>query len=276
MTRNVIFSDLDGTLLDPDTYAFNAALPALRLIASQDIPLVICSSKTRPEIESIRSALGNRDPFVSENGGAAFIPEGMFDDVPGGKRIAGYAAVEWGRPYAVLREALAAARARTGAVLSGYGDKTVEEIMRETGLDRESARSSKQREYDEPFTSSSGEACIPDVVSAVKEFGLRVVCGGRYFHLMGENDKGRAVRYLADLYRRKTGPIRTIGLGDSDNDVSLLQSVDVPILVRRHDGTFAKTPPLPGLIRTRSIGPLGWNEAVLGIIGTGRSSTTNA
>jgi mannosyl-3-phosphoglycerate phosphatase len=65
----VIFSDLDGTLLDRDTYSFEPARPALRLIKERDIPLVLSSSKTRAEIELHRRRLENHHPFTSENGG---------------------------------------------------------------------------------------------------------------------------------------------------------------------------------------------------------------
>ncbi len=54
----VIFTDLDGTLLDRDTYSFEPALPALRLIRQKDIPLVLSSSKTRAEIEFYRERIG--------------------------------------------------------------------------------------------------------------------------------------------------------------------------------------------------------------------------
>lgn len=46
----IIFTDLDGTLLDV-VYSYHAANEALHSIREQDIPLVICSSKTRAEIE---------------------------------------------------------------------------------------------------------------------------------------------------------------------------------------------------------------------------------
>ena len=51
MARIVIFTDLDGTLLHPKSYSFDAALPALNLIKEKKIPLVLCSSKTKAEIE---------------------------------------------------------------------------------------------------------------------------------------------------------------------------------------------------------------------------------
>lgn len=76
--RIVVFTDLDGTLLDHATYRFDAALPALRLLKARQIPLVVCSSKTASEIEALRNRLRLSHPFISENGGAIFVPRGYF------------------------------------------------------------------------------------------------------------------------------------------------------------------------------------------------------
>jgi len=72
MAKIIVFTDLDGTLLHPKTYSFDAAMPALKLIKEKDIPLILCSSKTRAEIEVYRKKLDNQHPFVSENGGGIF------------------------------------------------------------------------------------------------------------------------------------------------------------------------------------------------------------
>lgn len=78
MARIIIITDLDGTLLHPKTYSFEKAMPALRLIKEMGIPLVFCSSKTRTEVEVWRQRLENSHPFISENGGGIFIPDGYF------------------------------------------------------------------------------------------------------------------------------------------------------------------------------------------------------
>ena len=39
---------------------------------------MLVTSKTRSEVEPVRRALGNHDPFIVENGGAAFLPAGSF------------------------------------------------------------------------------------------------------------------------------------------------------------------------------------------------------
>jgi predicted mannosyl-3-phosphoglycerate phosphatase (HAD superfamily) len=58
----VIFTDLDGALLDRETYSFEPALPALRFIKEKKIPLIFVSSKTRAEIEGYRKKLKNTIP----------------------------------------------------------------------------------------------------------------------------------------------------------------------------------------------------------------------
>ncbi|HKQ32701.1 MAG TPA: HAD hydrolase family protein, partial [Thermodesulfobacteriota bacterium] len=105
--RFVVYTDLDGTLLDHHTYSFDKAVPALRLLESEGVPLIINSSKTRPEIERYRSLLGNTHPFVTENGGGIFIPENYFSRSPVcDKRSDGYCIVELGAPREELKAVL--------------------------------------------------------------------------------------------------------------------------------------------------------------------------
>src|SRR4051812_40579094 len=78
IVRKVIFSDLDGTLLQPDTYSCGPAETAVRALRELGYPLVLCSSKTRAELEFWRGKLHNDAPFIVENGGAIYIPRNYF------------------------------------------------------------------------------------------------------------------------------------------------------------------------------------------------------
>ena len=78
MTTIIIITDLDGTLLHPVSYSFEDAIPALEEVHKANIPVILCSSKTKAEIEVYRRRINNRDPFISENGGGIFIPKGYF------------------------------------------------------------------------------------------------------------------------------------------------------------------------------------------------------
>ncbi len=268
MTRpTIIFSDLDGTLLDHKTYSFEPARTALEALLEAGIPLVFCTSKTRLETERWRRALANIHPFIVENGGAVFVPEGYFGPEAGfDKRDGGYGVLEVGRPYPELRQALERIRASTGLPLRGFGDMTVEEIAERCGFTRQDAALAAMREYDEPFIGIE-EGMLPRVVQEAGALGCQVVSGGRFHHLVGGSDKGRAVRALRSLYEVSWGPIRTVGLGDSANDEPMLRAVDIPILVRRPDGSYLEAAHLPELIIAPYAGPEGWRDTILGILG---------
>jgi len=263
MARLVIFTDLDGTLLHPKTYSYADALPALDLVRERNIPLVVCSSKTRAEIEVYRNRLRNGDPFIVENGGGIFIPEGCFPFPIEGKAHNGYQLISLGMPYGEIRKQFTALRERLGTQARGFGDMTPEEIAALTGLSREEAVLAKQRDFDEPFIFEGD----PDerFLQAIEGAGLSWT-QGRYFHLMGNHHKGKAVNILKALFERIYTTVMTLGLGDSLNDLPFLLAVDKPVLICREDGSHDPRINIPGLYRTTGIGPAGWNEAVLQLV----------
>jgi len=261
----VVFTDLDGTLLDHATYDWHPVLPALRLLRDRKIPVVFCSSKTRTEIEHYRHLLDNRDPFVAENGGGIFLPEGYFDltTLPPELVIvkeAGYAIICLGTPYHQLRQAIQELRGE-GFALTGFGDMTVAEVAELTGLTLDQAAMAKERKFDEPFVFSGSAAKIDELGAAIRARGL-CLTKGAFFHILGNSDKGIAVEILASLYRGKFGELFIIALGDSRNDLPMLQCADYPVAIRKpggsHDPDLAMVQP----VKTREIGPEGWNEAI--------------
>ncbi len=277
----IIFTDLDGTLLDSATYSFEAAREALNELRAREVSLILVSSKTRAEIESIRVRLCNHHPFIVENGGAIFIPKGYFDGPVDGATVRGeYEVVELGMPYARLRASLKDIEQALGIRLRGFGDMTESEIARRTGLSEMEAVLAKQREYDEPFLidappvpSSHTERKLDRIADVRRESaarGLRCTSGGLFHHLTGDNDKGRACRLLIDRYRQRSAATRerllTVAVGDSVNDLSMLLAVDRPILVRKPDGSHDPEVRAPNIILAPNAGPIGWNQAVLEVL----------
>jgi mannosyl-3-phosphoglycerate phosphatase family protein len=269
MKKIIVFSDLDGTLLDASSYSFEEALPALRLLRENGIPLVLCSSKTKKEMEHYRVLLHNRYPFITENGGGIFIPHGYFDPVrlpPDVTLIreGTYEVIRLGADYPSLRKALAELR-EEGFNVTGFGDMTAEEVSAVTGLDLEQAAMAGQRDFDEPFLFDGGEGQVDRLAGAVRDMGFGITQGA-FFHLLGDSDKGRAVTILAGLYREKSGEVTTIALGDSPNDIPMLECVDYPVLVKKRDGSYDNRIDIPGLKRAEGIGPEGWNRALMELL----------
>jgi hydroxypyruvate reductase len=74
------------------------------------------------------------------------------------------------------------------------------------------------------------------------------------------------VSLLKALYEKQGGAVECIGLGDSLNDLPLLRSVDVPVLVMHDDGSHDARIDIEGMAKTRLPGPAGWNESVLRLL----------
>ncbi len=258
--KKIIFTDLDGTLLD-GRYSFKKALPALKLIRKHEIPLIFCTSKTRAETELYRRRTGNNDPFIVENGGAIFIPENYFDfEFEYDYATANYLVIKLGTEYSKLRRILEMIRSR-GIAVAGFGDMSPEDISKLCGMNLEEAKLAKEREFDEPFKLANKEN-EKEVSRIIKQNGLNMVRGSGFYHLTGMNDKGKAVRILSDLYRKKFRRIITYGFGDSENDFEMLEAVDEAYVVQKPDGSFASMK----FKTVDGVGPEGWNKAVLGLL----------
>ena len=266
MKRWIFFTDLDGTLLDEKTYAFDAALPALAALRAGEIPLVLCSSKTRSEMREWWAQLGLSSPFVYENGGAIWIPAGYFEPMDG-ERV-----VTLGARREVLVTALSEMACETGSRLKGFSSMSPEEVAERTGLDLKTARLALQREHDEPFLLSD-EGPLGELRQAARRRGLRVTRGGRFFHLTDEaTDKGKAVRTLLDLQAKRDEAWMSVALGDAAIDLEMLLAVDRPILMPQAHGRVEETlgKALPGAECAPGPGPSGWNAAVLAVLKGGR------
>lgn len=264
----VIFTDLDGTLLDHETYGWKEAEPALDACRSRGIPICMVSSKTRAEMEILRVHLGISAPFVSENGGGIFFPQQALQEPPQeAVLINGLYVWALGPPHSVLVEAFEAIRKELGWRMKGLSEMSIEEISELTGLDHETCRLAAQREYDEPFVLEASHEGSPSLLERAAETrGLRVSVGGRFFHLHGKNDKAEAVRNLISWYKEKSARLVTVGLGDSPNDFSMLKETTHPVLIRSDRRFPGLERTIPGLRITAQSGPRAWNRAVLELI----------
>ena len=270
MEKLIIFTDLDGTLLDDTTYSFEKALPALDLIRQSAIPLILCSSKTKTEIEYYRKKLANSHPFVSENGGGIFIPKKYFDfplyavSFPI-EEEADYKVIRLGARYSDLRSAVKELQLE-GFEITGFGDMTAKELAAIANMAIDEAAMAKERDFDEPFIYRGPDHELPRLFQSINQKGFTFT-QGRFFHILGSSDKGITVSILTDLYKRKYENIKTIALGDSPNDIPMLERVDYPVCVQKHDGIYDPQINMPKLMWAEGIGPEGWNMAVLELLG---------
>jgi mannosyl-3-phosphoglycerate phosphatase len=267
----VVFTDLDGTLLDAESYGWKPAQPALEELARRGVPLVFCSSKTGAEIEAVRREMRNTHPFITENGGGVFVPQGYFASrLPQGFPVGSYKCMALAMPYGRIINDLEQIAQKAGVEVMGFHQMDAQDVAASTGLPLPAAELALEREFDEPFFFVRADAAAESrFMQLARARGLELTRGGRFWHLFQGSDKGRAVRKLMELYLASRPPkVCFAALGDSANDLPMLSAVDRAILVPRPDGAFDQEvlSQLPGVRRANAPGPEGWNAAVLGLL----------
>ena len=293
-----MFTDIDGTLVDINTAEYGKETDKLiRLIKERNIPLILTSAKTRLEQNKIREDLGLSDPFIVENGGAIVIPKGYFPDYAlrdikyplreiqetknGARDVNHEIVVEFGKPADYIRAKLSDIRKKYSINFRGVADISVEKLSNLALIPREQAKRMAQRNYGETILQIQSED-IARFIKYVQEDGMKVIHGGRFFDVTVGTDKGIAVGILKKLFKDKFhNNVTFFGIGDSTNDIPMLNLMDVPILVQRQDSTWVDDGEIKmknavdssrssissnKLIKVEGIGPNGWENAIHKII----------
>ena len=150
MTKTLVFTDMDGTLLDHHTYSFEAAKTGFNGIRKKDIPVIPTTSKTFAELQPLRESIGLDGPFIIENGAAIFIPHGFFKQKPSGTVwIDGY----WCKAFISNKNYWIKLLEKIGSEFDGkykqFSKMSIQEIQECTGFDERSSLAAK-RQFGEP------------------------------------------------------------------------------------------------------------------------------
>jgi len=236
-TPLVIFANIDALLSGPaGAAAAGGELTAFGALGDT-AAIVLCSGRTRPEIEHLSQGLPARYPFVCEHGAAAFVPEGYFPfAVPDSTPVSSYQVVEFGRSASAVAEVLRRTAERQGIRIRCFSDMSVADVAQDCGMSLLDARLAKLRDYGELFRVDPPDPqARARLMDALRSAHLRCVQGTHYDHVGASVDISIGVGLLRTLYRRLHGPTITIGVADWQADADVLQLVECPIVVESAD-----------------------------------------
>lgn len=261
--RKLLFTDLDGTLIDFVDYSFKQSQDAIELVKLTGIPIIFCSSKTRVEQKFYLDSLRIKDPFIVENGSAIFVPNGYFNfEFDCTQSIDGFQMIKLGKPRSFILDVIKKLRQELEFEVYGYADLKIEEIMQLTKLTKDFAKRASQRDFSETLLRIEDDPVkFEHFKEALKGYELECVSGGKFHTVMGLNsDKGHATTKLTKLFEQHFNDhLITYGIGDSANDLPLLKVVDRAFLVQKPPGKWSNLD-FDGLERVDKIGSLGWNQ----------------
>lgn len=188
--------------------------------------------------------------------------------------------IELGKPVDNIRAKLSAIRKKYTINFKGVADVSVEELSNIVSMPIEQAKRMADRRYGETILQIERKD-VARLIKYAKDEGMRVIHGGRFFDVTIGNDKGKAVEILRNLFKNKFhDDVTFFGIGDSTNDVSMLNLMDVPILVQKPDRSWLDyeikmlenvdssniSNNNNNIIKINGIGPNGWENAVHKII----------
>lgn len=254
----MVITDLDGTLLNHDTYDVTAAIPVIRSLQGNHIPIILNTSKTYAETRLIRDELAIDDPFIVENGSCIYLPVEQFPDQPSSAyREDSFWAIMQGKSFTDINRIFSQISTPHSAY-TRLSQCTIEQAVGLTGLSVERAELAIRRQFSEPVLWHASESELVEFTGWMEKQGLSVIQGGRFLHVMGECGKGRALEVLLQYYK---GLYKTIILGDSENDREMLSVADISIVINS-PGSDLLIKQLSPDIQPQACAPEGWAEAI--------------
>lgn len=265
----LIYTDLDGTLLDHDNYSFSAALPTLIALLEKGHFVMPNTSKTASELIEFRRQVPLDTPFIVENGAAVYVPLDFYPTPPSGTEIKGN---YWRKTFCKERGywlTLLNEYAKDFAHLyTGFSEMSVADIAELTSLSEADAALAARREFGEPLLWKGNDQQLTQFTQVMKQAGASILQGGRFVHVCGSCDKGSALTWLSGWFAQISTDTEftTVALGDSGNDTAMLEKADIAIQIKAHGRPFPKINKKQNLYQSTLYGPEGWAEILSSLI----------
>lgn len=268
-TSYLVFTDLDGTLLDHDTYSFDAAKPVMQKLREAGHFVIPNTSKTYAELEAFQRLAGLNTPFIFENGAAVAIPKNFFPWQPPETEDTGDV---WLKSFTHKRQYWLDLISKHGQhfadLYKGFSSMSVQDVIHLTGLSEQGANMAMQRGFGEPLQWLGDDYAKREFANTMQAAGATVLQGGRFMHICGETDKGQAMLWLAAIFEQECQEQKftTIALGDSGNDIAMLEAADVAVQIKSPTHEFPTINKKENLHQSTLYGPQGWSECLEKIV----------
>jgi HAD superfamily hydrolase (TIGR01484 family) len=246
----MLFSDVDGTLRNRRG-EFAVTAGALRPLRRW-LRIVLTSSRTLPQLTQMQRALGLEEPLLAENGAVLAIPR------PLGASDAGTTDILDERAWNVtlLGEPAPSLRSAVATIADAYS------LRVEYGAaEQVTARRASVLMRPTPEHRGAGFASLCE---ALADQRITATWGGQWYTITRGADKGRgALELLGRLSRANASPAHVAGVGDAENDASLLRVVPHAFVIADEDGRWNPIlSAIPGVRCMHAPGIAGWRDVI--------------
>lgn len=269
LERVLIFTDMDGTLLDHHSYSFEAAKTTIEALKNKDACIIPNTSKTYSELIELRENIGLNGPFIVENGAAIYVPASfMLRDKSHFTLKDGFYVKSFARPRQIFIELLNKLPNEFSGLFKAFHQMTLQEIAAYTDLPLHAAQKAQDRLYGEPIKWLGNNLEQKQAfIKALRDLGGHVVEGGRFIHFADKTDKAIAMQYFKEILQAEsTKNIVSVALGDGNNDLSMLEKADISICIKSPVNPKLSISKSSNVFYTNLEGPEGWAQSIQALI----------
>ncbi len=217
-----IVTDLDGTLMDHN-YDISPAIETIKWLKDNRIPIIPCTSKTASEVRYFREENELTDPFIVENGGAAYyLSDSREIEIPIGKSTNDLFSI-----FDKISDDI-------GYKLRPLSHLNCNEIQSLTGLKGEFITRAIDRKWSIPFLNPP-ESVKHKLSFISSKYDVCIFQGNLMSHMLSQSsNKGKAISILKNRLGKNN--VKVLALGDSHNDIPLLDAADYSIVIPGKNG----------------------------------------
>ena len=251
----IIFTDLDGSLLDRETFNFDSIKNYIFKLLKKEIFIIPNSSKTKKEIILFNKELKKNLPIICENGSAIYGLNSLNKNLPDNIILSR----DKDEIYKIFKKSIPKKLQSKCMFIHKMSEKKQVDIM---GLKGKNLRLALKREYSIPFIFNDNKTQKMKLNKLISLSGLSLHEGGRVLNLCDKVSKALAMKKLVKIYKKiDTRKLIIIGVGDNYNDLEMLKSSNFPCLVFNDKFKKDKINIKSCLVSSKS-SPEGWEEVV--------------
>ena len=265
MKRYLIFTDLDGTLLNHENYSFGNNMKIISTIIRNKNEIVFNTSKTFRECKKLLKELKLLNmPFSAENGAVLYFPKIRFNKIKNSSsfdiywklRIAKLSSKNW---YQFLKQ-----KQKKYNFLIAQ-DLSSKILKKYTNLDDTSKM--LNREASQIILWEDSLVNLKKFKNELKSEKQGVLIqGSRFMQVSSVCNKRIAKKLISHAYDYQfygTYSKNTIALGDSKNDIDMLNSAIYPCLINNPSGSFPKLRSnKKNILKSSKFAPDGWSQVL--------------
>ena len=249
-----IFTDLDASLIQRDTFKFDEIKGYIKSLISKGIYIIPNTSKTEIEINEFNKELGLNLPYISENGSSINGLNLINKNFPNQINLSR----DKDDIFKIFKKIVPENLKVKCRLIFKMEKKVQSEIF---GLSGKKLKDALNRNYSIPFIFSGNLDQRRQLNEIVNKGGLTLHEGGRVINICDNVSKVKSMNKIIKMVKKTEDNVKIIGVGDNYNDLDMLKNSDIACLVFNDQFTMEPIN-INNCIVSKNPAPIGWQEVV--------------